>query len=89
MIPFCNQDLTAGLAKNMFFLFKTKYTVFFCLKHVLNLVKKKTCFKTILNTNKTALNRWKSLLRCCTFTLDHWACALRSCIAMQSEITEI
>jgi hypothetical protein len=36
------------LAKNMFFLFKTKYTVFFyfkqfffCLKHVLNLVKKK------------------------------------------------
>jgi hypothetical protein len=36
----------AGLAKNMFFLFKTKHTVFFilnsffCLKHVLNLVKK-------------------------------------------------
>jgi hypothetical protein len=36
------------LAKNMFFLFKTKYTVFcilnslfFCLKDVLNLVKKK------------------------------------------------
>jgi hypothetical protein len=41
---------------------------------------KKTCFKPILNTNKTELNRLKSLLCCCTFTLDHWACALRSYI---------
>jgi hypothetical protein len=45
----CDQEfqLATGLAKNMFFLFKTKHTVFFilnsffCLKHVLNLVKKK------------------------------------------------
>jgi hypothetical protein len=75
-----------GLAKNMFFLnlkqnihFFFILNSFFCLKHVLNLVKK-TCFKPILNTNKTALNRLKSLLCCCTFTLDHWACALCSYI---------
>jgi hypothetical protein len=45
------------------------------------LVKKK-CFKPILNTNKAALNRLKFLLCCCTFTLDHWACALCSYIAI-------
>jgi hypothetical protein len=34
----------------------------------------------------------KSLLCCCTFTLDNWACALRSCIEYcnaNCEITEI
>jgi hypothetical protein len=89
MCTFCIIVLRVG-KKHVFFLFKTKHTVFFlilnsffCLKHVLNLVKK-TCFKPILNTNKTALNRLKSLLYCCTFTLDHWACALRSYIAMQT-----
>jgi hypothetical protein len=85
LVTYCYNNVfvyfKAGLAKNMFFLFKTKHTVFFCLKHVLNLVKK-NMFKPILNTNKTALNRLKSLLCCCTFTLNHWACALRSCIAI-------
>jgi hypothetical protein len=66
----------------MFFLFKTKHTVFFILNSFFFLFK--TCFKPILNTNKTALNRLKSLLCYCTFTLDHWACALRSYIAMQT-----
>jgi hypothetical protein len=75
-----------GLAKKLFFLFKTKHTVFlnsfFLFKTCFKLGLKKTCFKPILNTNKTALNRLKSLLCCCTFTLDHWACALRSCITI-------
>jgi hypothetical protein len=60
MIPFYNQDLTAGLAKNMFFLFKTKHTVFlilnsfFCLKHVLNLVLVK---KNVLNQFYTRIKQ--------------------------------
>jgi hypothetical protein len=79
----------------MFFLFKTKHTVFFILnsfflfKTCFKLGLKKTCFKPILNTNKTALNRLKSLLCYCTFALDNWACALRSCIAIAMQTAKL
>jgi hypothetical protein len=76
----------------MFFLFKTKHTVFFNFKQFKTCFKlglKKTCFKPILNTNKTELNRLKSLLSCCTFTLDHWACALRSYINIEMQTAKL
>jgi hypothetical protein len=79
-------NYNTGLAKNMFFLFKTKHTVFFNFKQFFLF---KTCFKPILNTNKTELNRLKSLLSCCTFTLDHWACALRSYINIEMQTAKL
>jgi hypothetical protein len=61
--------------KHVFFLFKTKHTVFFILNSFFLF---KTCFKPILNTNKTELNWLKSLLCCCIFTLDHWDIAMQT-----------
>jgi hypothetical protein len=79
MIPLFSDSCRQGWQKTCFFYLKKNIHFFFYFKKFFLF---KTCFKPILNTNKTALNRLKSLLCSCTFTLDHWACALRSYIAI-------